>query len=393
MSANKLPLSNHFDFIFAGGGAAGLSLAAQIASSPLKDRSILIIDRDRKQNNDRTWCFWSQSPTLFDSIAYRVWQQVEFISPGFERIYPLNPYHYQMIRGIDFYQYTRQYLRQFPSIQFLNAHVDQITDGDQAAQVTAAGQTYTADWVFNSLYLFDQIQPDPSRYHFLKQHFKGWEVETSQDVFNPDLPRLFDFRVAQQDEMRFVYILPFSPRRALVEFTLFSANLLEDAQYEAVLRDYTAKFLSLQNFSINQVENGVIPMTDQPFARRAGQRVLNIGTRGGRVKPSSGYAFLRIQHDSAAILQSMLQQGHPFHLPESPARYRLFDSILLQILYRHGGLSQSIFTALFKNNPIQRIFRFLDEEAPILENAALMATLPTWPFLRALIKLKLLRRI
>ena len=58
--------TNHYNFILAGGGAAGLSLAVQLASSPLKDQSILIIDRDRKQANDRTWCFWARTPTLLD---------------------------------------------------------------------------------------------------------------------------------------------------------------------------------------------------------------------------------------------------------------------------------------------------------------------------------------
>ena len=33
--------------------------------------------------------------------------------------------------------------------------------------------------------------------------------------------------------MRFMYVLPFSPRRALVEYTLFSADLLPEAAYEA----------------------------------------------------------------------------------------------------------------------------------------------------------------
>ncbi|KPL78588.1 hypothetical protein ADN00_06615 [Ornatilinea apprima] len=385
--------TSHYNFILAGGGAAGLSLAVQLASSPLKDRSILIIDRDRKQANDRTWCFWARTPTLFDSIAYRVWERVEFVAPGFQRVYDLPPYHYQMIRGIDFYNYARQVLSQFSNIHFLQAGVESVEDGPDAARVTAGGEVYTADWVFNSLYLAGQVRPNPARHHSLLQHFRGWEIETEQDAFDPKLPRMFDFRTPQHGEMRFVYILPFNPRRALVEFTLFSANLLTDAEYDQALRDYLQSVLGLQSYRVLEVENGVIPMTDQPFARRAGQRVLNIGTRGGRVKPSSGYAFLRIQRDSAAILQSLLAHGHPFHLPESPARYRLYDSILLQILYRHGELSQRIFTALFRRNSIQRIFRFLDEEAPLPENALLMATLPTWPFVRALLKLKLLHRI
>jgi 2-polyprenyl-6-methoxyphenol hydroxylase-like FAD-dependent oxidoreductase len=36
----------HYDFIMAGGGLAGLSLAYHLVRSPLRDRSILVVDRD-----------------------------------------------------------------------------------------------------------------------------------------------------------------------------------------------------------------------------------------------------------------------------------------------------------------------------------------------------------
>jgi lycopene beta-cyclase len=48
-----------YDFILSGGGLAGLSLAYHLINSPLRDRSILIVDKDAKQQNDRTWCFWA----------------------------------------------------------------------------------------------------------------------------------------------------------------------------------------------------------------------------------------------------------------------------------------------------------------------------------------------
>jgi lycopene beta-cyclase len=48
--------------------------------------------------------------------------------------------------------------------------------------------------------------------------------------------------------------------------------------------------------------------------------VLAIGVNGGRIKPSTGYAFSRVQADSEAIVQSLLTHGHPFALPAGPAR-------------------------------------------------------------------------
>ncbi len=53
------PLRNSPDYIIAGGGMAGLSLAYYLNESrSLRDKKVLIIDRDAKTANDHTWCFW-----------------------------------------------------------------------------------------------------------------------------------------------------------------------------------------------------------------------------------------------------------------------------------------------------------------------------------------------
>ncbi|HAO50811.1 MAG TPA: lycopene cyclase, partial [Runella sp.] len=58
----------NYDFIIAGGGLAGLSLAYYMNQTVLRDKSILIIDQDTKSQNDRTWCFWEKDPqSPFDS--------------------------------------------------------------------------------------------------------------------------------------------------------------------------------------------------------------------------------------------------------------------------------------------------------------------------------------
>jgi lycopene beta-cyclase len=190
-----------------------------------------------------------------------------------------------------------------------------------------------------------------------------------------------------------MYLLPFSPTRALVEYTLFSADLLPDKEYAVALQTYLKDVLKIPAYTILQEENGVIPMSDQPFSRKIGQHTLAIGTRGGRVKPSSGYAFLRIQQDSRAIVNSLLKHDHPFSIAPSPNRYSLFDSLLLQILYRQGETTPRIFTQMFKNNPPARIFRFLDESGDVYDNLRLIASLPPLPFLKALVRTRLLHKI
>jgi lycopene beta-cyclase len=66
---------------------------------------------------------------------------------------------------------------------------------------------------------------------------------------------------------------------------------------------------------------------------------------------------------------------------------------MLQLMTRRSSEMAAIFTQLFQRNPPARIFRFLDEEATFIEDARLMASLPLLPFLSALVKLKLFKRL
>ena len=60
-----------YDFIIAGSGCAGLSLAVRLIQSGCKFERVLIIDRDLKNTNDRTWCFWTeQKNNWFDSLIF-----------------------------------------------------------------------------------------------------------------------------------------------------------------------------------------------------------------------------------------------------------------------------------------------------------------------------------
>ncbi|HTP10938.1 MAG TPA: lycopene cyclase family protein [Anaerolineae bacterium] len=424
----------HYDFILAGGGLAGLSLAYHLINSPLRDRSILIIDKDAKQQNDRTWCFWEEQPTLFDEIAYRVWHRLRFVGDDFTREFDLAPYRYQMIRGIDFYDFTREKLSKCANVTFMRGNIDRVDDGADRATVIIDGQAFSGSWVFDSTlppslrgsvptslrggqWPTKQSPTTPDEiasqrpvheagarqakalamttnghYYHLYQHFRGWEIETNRPVFNPQLPTLFDFRTPQNGHMRFVYTLPFTENRALIEYTLFSSYLLTSEEYDAGLKTYIEEVLGITQYAINHVEAGVIPMTDRPFPRRLGQRVMAIGTKGGRVKPSTGYAFLRIQRDSAAIVASLVKHDQPFDISARRGRFGLHDSILLNIMTHHPGELKSIFTLMFQNNPIQRIFRFLDETATLSEEVRFIASLPPRRFLQALFHLKVLRR-
>lgn len=373
----------NYDYVLLGGGAAGLSLALALVHSPLREKSLLVVDKDEKKTNDRTWCFWSDAPTPFDGIARRVWTRLRFLAPNADRTWDLSPFRYIMLRGLDFYEYARRELAKH-NVTFL-CGVGEVEDGTDCARVTVTlpdgdVRTFTSAYVFDSRPPVERIFAPP--YNSLKQHFLGWEVETEHPVFDPQTVTMFDLRTPQRGGITFFYILPFTPTRALVEYTLFSPNLLPPGEYESALRTYLAD-LGAGNYRILETERGDIPMTDYPFPRRLGCRILAIGTRGGRVKPSTGYAFARIQRDSAHIVASLLRRGHPFAIPPDKLRFRLHDSVLLEVLAQEPDLGRPIFTAIFTKNPIQRVLKFLDDRTAWWEDLPIMTAYDPRPFLRA----------
>jgi len=382
-----------YDYILAGGGAAGLSLAYQLTRGSGEVPSILILDLDDKRKNDRTWCFWTDQSTGLEEIYHHAWDQMWFFGENFESKIPLGKWRYVMIRGIDFYNWMRDQLGKTGKVDFIQAEVVRIEDDAENPMVITKDETYTANWVFDSRVLPGSIQIDRNRYHYLHQHFLGWEIETEKDVFDPDALTLFDFRTPQHGVMRFMYILPHSARRALVEYTLFSADLLSQEAYEHALREYLVNVLMVPEYRILDVEQNRIPMTDYPFPRRLGKRIWAIGTLGGRVKPSSGYAFWRIWKDAIAVAATVKQYNDPSRISLSPDRYAWFDQVMLNVMYRQGAITKKVFTWLFKNNPPERIFRFLNEENPLFEDVRVLLSLPIPPFIRSFWRTQIRKKV
>jgi lycopene beta-cyclase len=374
-----------YDYIIAGAGCAGLSLAVHmIHSGKFSDKKILIIDKEGKQKNDRTWCFWETGAGLFDSIVYKKWNTAWFFGKDFSRLLELAPYQYKLVRGIDFYEYSFALVRQNPNFEITTGDVQEIkTEDGQAWIQTGAGRIF-ATYIFNSI-LFEKPELKKGEYYLL-QHFKGWVIETAIPVFNTQEATLMDFRVSQQRGTTFVYVMPFSATMALVEYTLFTGELLEPARYDEGLRNYIDEFIRPGSYQVVEEEFGVIPMTNHKFPGGAGQ-IINIGTAGGQTKPSSGYTFRFIQKHSARIVENLIKKGHPYiKVPGGTGRFRFYDSVLLHILRYNKLPGDKIFTGLFKKNKPRQVLRFLDNESSLSDELKIISSLPTLPFLKAALK-------
>lgn len=365
----------------AGAGCAGLSLTYKILNSPkLQSSKILLIDKKFKTENDKTWCFWTKSRPPFPEIIHSSWQKFEFGDPKGNFEQPMGSYSYHMIKSLDFYTHILDFVKRFPQVEFLESEIEHFGEDGHGAFVICNQQKIIGEWIFNSGIPFIEQE---GRY-FLKQHFRGLWIKSKVPIFEPDSIVLMDFDVAQLDSPCFMYLLPSSDSSALVEFTSFSKNEFKPDVYFDQIKKYLEKRYPGHEFEILEEEAGVIPMTDTIYRPSLGTRILNIGTPGGAVKPTTGYAFLNIQKQVSKLVGFLENPSKRLDLSLKRGRFAFYDKLLLHLLENQGDQAWKIFSELFRNSPSALIFKFLEEKTNLFEEAKIFSRLPIWLFLRAL---------
>lgn len=375
----------HYNYIIAGAGCAGLSLLYRMLNEPsLQNKQILLLDKDVKNSNDRTWCYWEKGKGLFESVVRHQWKTLEFKTETFANNFELGSYHYKMIRGIDFYTYVFDLIKKFKNVDFRVEEIKAMDAADNKAKLTTNVSEYAADYIFNSTNLFT---PQFSIEDTLLQHFMGWEIKTQAPVFNQNIGTLMDFSISQKHGTTFMYVLPVSHNQALVEYTLFTKKVLEKDEYRKELQQYITKQLTIKDFEIVDDEYGVIPMSKQKFPLHFKKRIINLGTAGGNTKASSGYTFQFIQTFTEKVIQRLKQDKSPLvRLTFRDKIFRWYDRTLIEVILSKKMRGKDIFTKMFKKVQAEKILKFLGNESSYLEDFKIMNSLPVMKFLPAGIK-------
>ncbi len=363
------------DFLFAGAGASGLVTAVQLLER-FGEASACLIDPSLADLENRTYAFWcTGEPPLAEAVS-ATWKEVEVITERGRELGDLDTYRYHVITGRALRETCLARLERAGRAEIVRASVNEIAEGPDAVEARFSGGARRGKWLFDSRPTATRVRPADGHVA-LTQRFLGWDVETVHDAFDDRRVTLFDFRTPQEHDQRFVYVLPFSRRKALVEHVSF-----DPCDHAAALGDYVERVLGIEDYSIARRESGDSLMTDAPFPRKLGERQLAIGLAGGRLKPTSGYAFTRIVDDAERIAESLAAEGHPFALPETPSVFAWLDQIFLKVTARSPERMAEVFAAMFHYNPPDRVFAFLDEHANATDILALGANLPVGPFLR-----------
>ena len=363
-----------YDIIVCGGGMSGLSLAYRALKSGVwASKSILIIDKSNKSTNDRTWCFWENSTSPFEEIIFRKWEEMLFFGVD-NRSFVLDTgdYSYNMIRSIDFYNHTLNYLKLQPNVRIANESIISVNSSANSCEVVTDKSKYQSEYVFNSIYEKPKLE---SKHTYLLQHFKGVVIESDKLKLATKQIYLMDFRTGQENGNTFFYVLPTSDTTALVEYTLFSDKLLDREVYDQKIEEYIREVLKIDEYKIIESEFGVIPMTDYPFARADGN-IINIGTMGGDTRGSTGYTFTNTQKTITNIIDSYKANGTPNYKKEHiSTKSKLYDSTMLKVLADGKYQGHQLFTDMFSTAKAYDILAFLDSESTLKQDLKVIKSL------------------
>ena len=375
-----------YDYIICGAGASGLILASSMLDDKyFSNKKILLIEKENKNLNDRTWSFWEGKNGKFDDLVSKSWSYAKFKSFNTNLEFNLDPFIYKTIRSSDFYKKLFSKIKLSKQIKIENLEVKEIISEKNKVIIHTKSDEFIGKYVFSSILKKDLLKN--SSFPFLKQHFEGWFIKTNKSFFDRNKTTLMDFSINQKNETRFIYILPFKSNEALIEFTLFTKSILKNSEYEKVLKEYLNN-KGIDSYEILEKEKGVIPMTCYPFEKHNNSRVLFIGTAGGWTKASSGYTFKNII-TKTELLINFLKREKDLSKFNLRSRFNFYDLILIDVLYNYNHLGDKIFSSLFRNNKPNKVLNFLDEKTNLIDELKIMYSFP-WSikilFIKALFK-------
>lgn len=364
------------DVAILGGGCAGLSLAVRLAGSGLR---VTVVEPRLAYEDDRVWSFFRTRTDPFMACVRAGWSKWHISSGGVKVPRKSDRLRYESVSSGSFYRLALQICDAAANIE-LRLGTSVLADprppqGDGPWRVeTSAGQ-------LTSRYLIDtRTTGQTSGYG---QSFLGQEIRVGFDAFDPDDVPMMCFAAPRADRVDFVYILPFARDQALVEVTTFGAQIPDISDHRQWLAGEIGRLTRGQSFDLVREERAFIPMAlPQPRPAMPPARFTHAGLRGGAARPSTGYAYQRIQQMADLCAAQILRGADQIDLRLDGPMTRFMDGIFLRVLQRSPDRGPDLFSALFRNAPAERLERFLSGSTAPIDRVSVMASLPPAPFLR-----------
>ncbi len=372
-----------FDYVIIGSGVAGLHVAYQFSENKFFDsKRIAIVDRSIIPESDRILSFWEENEGVWDTVVHSSWNSVLFKSADVNLNIHLENHTYKSLYFKEFSSFCLDKIKRKPNFCFLEEEILSINERAELVELQLTTSNLKSGFVFDSRISEDYFL-NKNNFPSVIQSFKGWEVVFEEAVFDECSFTMMDYRYQWNNSNSFMYILPSSNKKALLEYTFFAPFTILNSELDAQIKGYLKTFFPNKKYTITTTEAGEIPMTSYPFSKGNTKKTLKIGTAGGWVKASTGYSFKFAEKNALLIVDQIIKQA-PIRGYKQPKRFKFYDKLFIKVLKNQNTKGPEIFEKMYSKVKLNVLFRFLDETTSLKEEIGILLKLPYWPFIKAL---------
>jgi lycopene beta-cyclase len=367
------------DLIILGGGCAGLSLATRLAELGPSCPRTIIVEARALYSNDRTWCFWDEGASRIGSLVRHRWQKMKIQAEGRSVTVSCGATPYQMLPADVFYAAAMERIA-------TNDRIRLLMETSAFAPPTKLQDTWHIDTSRAPCRAGMVIDTRPINKAsrgaaILWQSFCGREIDCDDAVFDPTCTDLMNFSDGNARDIRFAYVLPVSPHRALIETTIFGPDPLSRPVLSNDLNSVIGRYLKGAGFRLRREEYGVLPMGTATAKADPDVTYVRAGVTGGGARASTGYAFQRIQRWADLCAKRLGEGKLPIGHEPDPLLLRAMDHLFLSVLRTRSAAAPAMFLSMFEKVDPARVIRFLSDGGTLLDRAMIACVLPVIPFM------------
>ena len=345
-------------------GASGLAVN-KIIYGESSDKVIAFENKDIN-NRDNFFGFWlTEWMKPFESIIEKKWNKWSIETPNSKvtHLSIAKPYCV-----ISFKKWKKYCLETKNILDIVNKQViEYLPINNYFKIITADKEEYYAEKIYDS-------RSTREKKGELIQHFLGINITVADNTFNDEKLTLMHF-TQENNLLHFIYILPFSHNKALVESTVFSKEAFDDSWYIEKIKNYLM-LNNITKFEEQSMEKGIIPMFFADEKKSNNSNIFNIGIRGGACKPSTGYAF------SFSIKQiQILKESNKNYVEVHKFLERKMDKIFINFLKKNNENGNS-FIKLASNLNGDEFLSFMMGESNLLTKFKIIKSMPKIAFIK-----------
>ncbi len=364
----------NFDVIIIGAGVSGLILAYEISIKTRK--SIAILEKEKKENSSKNLCFWNTPHNILTTKADNKWKKVSVIIGGEKKILEDDKISYLRIKSTKLRSLFLKKLK-IRGVKIFNEKVLSLDFKNKEKISVISNKS-----IYSSSLLFDSRLEKSTHYkNKLLQHFYGVEVNFKKKIMNVDEVILMDIQ-KKKNTFNFMYILPYTSKKALIESTYFSVKLHSKNTYMQDIKNYLSENFKGLEYNLKYSESGVIPM--YKFNQSNLKNYARIGTAGNWVKQSTGYSLQNSFMYSKQLVDCILQKKKPI-IKVNPI-YDFLDQIYCNFLKNNPNDSRQFFEMFFLKNKLSTIVSFLTNTVNYWDILKIIISLPKIKLMKSLIR-------